>query len=120
MTRRAPSYTLACLFALAAGGKASAYGPDHDPAPTPAPKPAPAPAPTQFDNGVPVPVAGREPDSDAPPGGGPGGLRVTVRNLAAATTTIANPPAPLGSFDTGAGALQPGPARLCSLAAPVW
>ena len=59
-------------------------------------------------------------DAGVPAGGGPGGLRVMVRDLAAATTTIANPPAPLGSFDTGAGALQPGPARLCSLAAPVW
>jgi len=59
-------------------------------------------------------------DAGVPAGGGPGGLRVMVRDLAAATTTIANPPAPLGSFDTGDGALQPGPARLCSLAAPVW
>ena len=59
-------------------------------------------------------------DAGVPAGGGPGGLRVMVRDLTAATTTIANPPAPLGSFDTGAGALQPGPARLCSLAAPVW
>jgi len=31
-----------------------------------------------------------------------------------------DPAAAPTQFDTGAGALQPGPARLCSLAAPVW
>jgi Tol biopolymer transport system component len=59
-------------------------------------------------------------DANTPPAGGPGGLQVLVRDLAARTTTVANPPSPLGSFDPGAGALQPGPGSLCSLAPPAW
>jgi Tol biopolymer transport system component len=59
-------------------------------------------------------------DANTPPAGGPGGLQVLVRDLAARTTTVANPVAPLGSFDTGAGALAPAPGPLCSLAAPAW
>jgi len=59
-------------------------------------------------------------DAGTPAGGGPGGLRVLVRDLAASTTTVASPPAPLGSFDTGAGALQPVSGRLCSLSPPAW
>lgn len=59
-------------------------------------------------------------DADTAPAGGPGGLQVLVRDLAARTTIVANPAAPLGSFDTGAGALAPAPGPLCSLAPPVW
>jgi len=59
-------------------------------------------------------------DADTPPAGGPGGLQVLVRDLAARTTTVANPAAPLGSFDTGAGALTPTAGALCSLAPPAW
>jgi len=59
-------------------------------------------------------------DARTPPGGGPGGLEVLVRDLAAATTTVANPPTPLASFDSGAGALQPVAGALCSLAPPAW
>jgi Tol biopolymer transport system component len=58
-------------------------------------------------------------DAGTPAGGGPGGLRVLVRDLVAGTTTVANPPAPLGSFHTGAGALTPSD-RLCSLTPPAW
>ena len=59
-------------------------------------------------------------DANTAPAGGPGGLEVLVRDRAAGTTTVANPPTPLGSFDTGAGALDPGPGSLCSLAPPAW
>ena len=59
-------------------------------------------------------------DAGTPAGGGPGGLRVLVRDVAASTTTVASPPAPLGSFDTGAGALHPVSGRLCSLSSPAW
>ena len=59
-------------------------------------------------------------DANTPPAGGPGGLEVLVRDLAAGTTTVVNPPAPLGSFDTGTGALQPVGGPLCSLAPPAW
>jgi len=59
-------------------------------------------------------------DAGVPAGGGPGGLRVLVRDLVARTTTVASPPAPLGSFDTGPGMLQPLSGRLCSLAPPAW
>jgi len=55
-----------------------------------------------------------------PPKGGPGGLDLLVRDLAAGTTTTANPPAPLGSFDTASGALQSGDEPLCRLAPPAW
>ena len=58
-------------------------------------------------------------DAGVAAGGGPGGLRVLVGSVPAATTMVASPPAPLGSFDT-ARALQPGPARICSLAPPAW
>ncbi len=59
-------------------------------------------------------------DAGTPPGGGPGGLRILVRDLAANTATVASPAAPLGSFDTGPWALRPAQAHLCSLAAPAW
>ena len=59
-------------------------------------------------------------DATADPKGGPGGLQVMVRDLAARTTTTANPPKPLGSFDTGPFALQPAPGPLCSLSPPAW
>lgn len=59
-------------------------------------------------------------DAGTPSDGGPGGLQVLVRDLAAGTTTVVNPAVPLGSFDTGAGALTPGPGPLCSLAPPAW
>ena len=61
-------------------------------------------------------------DAGTPAGLGPGGLRVLVRDLAARTTTIVSPAAPLGAFSAAAGAteLQPGDARLCSLAPPAW
>ncbi len=59
-------------------------------------------------------------DANTPPQGGPGGLDVMVRDLAARTTTVANPPAPLGSFATGAGALHSGEEPLCRLAPPAW
>jgi Tol biopolymer transport system component len=58
-------------------------------------------------------------DAGVAAGGGPGGLRVMVADLAAGTFTTASPPAPLGSFDT-APALQPGAKRLCALAPPAW
>lgn len=59
-------------------------------------------------------------DANADPKGGPGGLEVLVRDLAARTTTTVNPPKPLGSFDTGPFALQPTPGPLCSTAPPAW
>ena len=59
-------------------------------------------------------------DAAADPKGGPGGLQVMVRDLEARTTTTANPPRPLGSFDTGPFALRPAPGPLCSLSPPVW
>ena len=61
-------------------------------------------------------------DAGTAAGLGPGGLRVLVRDLAARTTTIVSPAAPLGAFSAAAGAtaLQPGDARLCSLAPPAW
>jgi len=61
-------------------------------------------------------------DAGTRAGLGPGGLRVLVRDLAAATTMIVSPPAPLGAFSAAAGAtaLHPGDARLCSLAPPAW
>lgn len=59
-------------------------------------------------------------DAGTPAGGGPGGLRVLVRDLASATTTVASPAAPLASFDTPRGALQPVAGRLCSIAPPAW
>ncbi len=59
-------------------------------------------------------------DANTPPSGGPGGLQVLVRDLAARTTTVVSPAAPLGSFDTGAGALTPLAGPLCSLAPPAW
>ena len=60
--------------------------------------------------------------TDAPtdPRGGPGGLQILVRDLQARTTTTANAPAPLASFDGGPFALQPMSGPLCSLAPPVW
>ena len=58
-------------------------------------------------------------DAGVPAGGGPGGLKVAVADLAARTTTTASPPAPLGSFGTSM-ALQPQGASLCSLAPPAW
>jgi Tol biopolymer transport system component len=58
-------------------------------------------------------------DAGVAAGGGPGGLRVIVADLAAGTFTTASPPAPMGSFDT-APALQPGAKRLCALAPPAW
>jgi Tol biopolymer transport system component len=58
-------------------------------------------------------------DAGVAAGGGPGGLRVMVANLAAGTFTTASPPAPMGSFDA-APALQPGAKRLCALAPPAW
>ncbi len=58
-------------------------------------------------------------DAFTPAGGGPGGLQVLVRDLAARTTTVVSPPAPLGSFDTGPGALTP-QRRLCRLEDPAW
>ena len=39
-------------------------------------------------------------DAGVAAGGGPGGLRVMVADLAAHTITTASPPAPLGSFDS--------------------
>jgi Tol biopolymer transport system component len=57
-------------------------------------------------------------DAGTPAGGGPGGLKVMVTDLAAGTSRIANPPAPLGSFDSTP-ALQPAKS-LCSLAPPAW
>lgn len=59
-------------------------------------------------------------DARTAPGGGPGGLEVLTRDLVAGTTTVANPAAPLGSFDTGTGGLDPGGRGLCSLAPPAW
>ena len=58
-------------------------------------------------------------DAGVAAGGGPGGLRVMVADLAAGTVTLASPPAPMGSFDTTP-ALQPGAKRLCALAPPAW
>ncbi len=58
-------------------------------------------------------------DAGVAAGGGPGGLRVMVADLAAGTVTLASPPAPMGSFDTSP-ALQPGAKRLCALAPPAW
>jgi Tol biopolymer transport system component len=58
-------------------------------------------------------------DAGVAAGGGPGGLRVMVADLAAHTATMASPAAPMGSFDT-APALQPGAKRLCALAPPAW
>ena len=52
------------------------------------------------------------------PAGGPGGLQVLAGGPSGATTVV-SPAAPLGSFDTGAAALQPA-RRLCSLAPPAW
>jgi len=61
-------------------------------------------------------------DAGTPGGLGPGGLRVIVRDLATATTTIVSPGALLGAFSAAAGAwaLHPGDARLCSLAPQAW
>ncbi|HEV7808309.1 MAG TPA: hypothetical protein VGO80_21060 [Solirubrobacteraceae bacterium] len=59
-------------------------------------------------------------DAGTAAGGGPGGLRVLVRDVAAGTTTVVSPAAPLGAFQTGPGALQPAPGPLCSLAPPAW
>jgi Tol biopolymer transport system component len=58
-------------------------------------------------------------DAGVAAGGGPGGLRVMVADLAARTVTTASPRAPMGSFDT-APALRPGVKRLCALAPPAW
>jgi hypothetical protein len=55
----------------------------------------------------------------ARPVSGPDGLRALVRDPAAGTTTVASPPAPLGSCHTGAVALTPAD-RLRSLAPPAW
>jgi Tol biopolymer transport system component len=59
-------------------------------------------------------------DAGTPGGGGPGGLRILVRDVAAGTTTLASPPAPLGAFQTGPGALQPTRGPLCGLTPPAW
>jgi Tol biopolymer transport system component len=58
-------------------------------------------------------------DAGVAAGGGPGGLRVVVADLAKHTSTTASPPAPLGSFDSSP-ALAPRGAHLCSLAPPAW
>src|ERR1700710_204689 len=53
----APLACLCCLAALTGAGLASAQ--------------TPAAPPVQYDRGIPAPVAGRPPDSDAPPGSPP-------------------------------------------------
>ncbi len=58
-------------------------------------------------------------DEGVAAGGGPGGLRVMVTELTSGSSTLASPPAPLGSFDSTP-ALQPQGGRLCSLAPPAW
>jgi Tol biopolymer transport system component len=58
-------------------------------------------------------------DAGVAAGGGPGGLRVIVADLATGAFTTASPPVPMGSFDT-APALQPGATGLCALAPPAW
>lgn len=59
-------------------------------------------------------------DAGVPAGGGAGGLRVLVRDMVAGTTTVASPPAPLGSFGAGTVALVPRAKPVCSLAPPAW
>ncbi len=58
-------------------------------------------------------------DALTPPGGGPGGLQVLVRDLAAGTTTVANPAAPLATA-AGPGALRAVDGPVCDLAPPAW